>query len=321
MPNYGLPYQGSKNKIATKIANLLPPAQNFYDLFAGGCAVTHAALLYDKWQNYYINDINDIPQLFADAVAGKYNDETRWISHTDFDMLKDSDPYVRVCWSFGNNCKHYLYNPDLEIYKHDLHEAVVNRNYEPLKLHFGIDLSYLDCVCDIEGRRKVSTNFLNRHDADIRRLWLKWAEQERNTPMANNERTKASKLLNIVRFSELQHNESLQRLQRLQSLQSLQRLQRLQSLQSNYYDVPIKPNSVIYCDIPYINTAGYNNSDFDHARFYDWCKQQTEPLFISEYTMPEKDFVCIKEYKLVRKLSQNKVNYITERIFRPKHQL
>lgn len=42
---YGLPYKGSKNKIAERIVDFLPKAKNFYDLFAGGCAITHCAEL------------------------------------------------------------------------------------------------------------------------------------------------------------------------------------------------------------------------------------------------------------------------------------
>lgn len=42
---YGVPYQGSKNSIAEKIINIIPSAENFYDLFAGGCAITHCAML------------------------------------------------------------------------------------------------------------------------------------------------------------------------------------------------------------------------------------------------------------------------------------
>ena len=42
---YGLPYMGSKSKHADWVIEHLPAAENFYDLFAGGCAVTHAALL------------------------------------------------------------------------------------------------------------------------------------------------------------------------------------------------------------------------------------------------------------------------------------
>lgn len=38
--NYGLPYMGSKNKIAEWILSYLPKAENLYDLFCGGCAIT-----------------------------------------------------------------------------------------------------------------------------------------------------------------------------------------------------------------------------------------------------------------------------------------
>lgn len=90
--NYGLPYKGSKNAIAEKIVDFLPPAENFYDLFAGGCAITHAAILSGKWKHIYFNDIEgDVTQLFLDGLRGKFRGEERWISHEDFDRLKESD--------------------------------------------------------------------------------------------------------------------------------------------------------------------------------------------------------------------------------------
>ena len=52
---YGLPYKGSKNSISEKIVDYLPEAENFYDLFAGGCAITHCAMLSGKWQNIKCN--------------------------------------------------------------------------------------------------------------------------------------------------------------------------------------------------------------------------------------------------------------------------
>ena len=106
---YGLPYQGSKNAIAEKLVSVLPCADNFYDLFAGGCAITHRAMIDGRWKNYYANDIDNIPTLFFDAVNGKYKDEKRWISREDFARLKDADLYVSLCWSFGYNRKAYLY--------------------------------------------------------------------------------------------------------------------------------------------------------------------------------------------------------------------
>lgn len=74
--NYGLPYMGSKSKIADWILENLPEAENLYDLFGGGGAITHKALLSNKFQNIYYNDIQTgLTQLFKDAVDGKYKDE------------------------------------------------------------------------------------------------------------------------------------------------------------------------------------------------------------------------------------------------------
>ena len=115
--NYGLPYQGSKSKICEDVINHLPTADNLYDLFAGGCAVTDIALRKGLYNRYIVNDISDVPALFVKAVNGEYANEKRWISREDFYLLKDTDPYVRICWSFGNNGKSYMYSQDVEPWK------------------------------------------------------------------------------------------------------------------------------------------------------------------------------------------------------------
>jgi site-specific DNA-adenine methylase len=87
--NFGLPYKGSKNTLAPGIVERLPSAGAFVDLFCGGCAVTHAAMLSGRWERYLINDICGImPQCFLDAVHGKFRNETRWISHEEFNLDK-----------------------------------------------------------------------------------------------------------------------------------------------------------------------------------------------------------------------------------------
>ena len=53
---YGVPYQGSKNKIAEWVIDNLPEDEILVDLFAGGCAVTHAAMLSGKWDRIVAND-------------------------------------------------------------------------------------------------------------------------------------------------------------------------------------------------------------------------------------------------------------------------
>ena len=115
---YGLPYMGSKNSIAPKIISVLPKAENFYDLFCGGCTITECAMLSKKWNKIYFNDLDgDIPQLFLDAIDGKYKDRKEWVSREDFFRLKDKDAYIRLVWSFGNKGNNYLYSKEIEPYK------------------------------------------------------------------------------------------------------------------------------------------------------------------------------------------------------------
>ena len=106
--------------------------------------------------------------------------------------------------------------------------------------------------------------------------------------------------------------ESLERLQRLERLESLQRLQR------DYAEVSIPSNSVIYCDPPYKDTFGYR-VEFDHERFYDWCRRSKAPVYISEYTMPE-DFICIATFVKASGVSGQGAKLTEEKLFVPRHQ-
>nr|DAH58617.1 MAG TPA: D12 class N6 adenine-specific DNA methyltransferase [Caudoviricetes sp.] len=135
---YGVPYRGSKNKIADWVVDHLPDGKTLVDLFAGGCAVTHAAILAGKWENFIINDLGDAPEVFENAINGKYANEKRWISREDFYRLKDTEPYVSLCWSFGNNRSDYLYSEEVEPWKRALHHARVLVDAS-LLLEYGID--------------------------------------------------------------------------------------------------------------------------------------------------------------------------------------
>ena len=149
---YGLPYKGSKNKLAESIVSLLPKRTHLIDLFCGGCAVSHAALLRNKYEHIHINDINWMcPTLFIDALNGKYQNETRWISREDFFRLKDTDPYVAVVWSFGNNMQTYLYSKEIEPLKKAIHYAIFFRDYS-LGKDLGYDLSFIEPISDIQRR-------------------------------------------------------------------------------------------------------------------------------------------------------------------------
>ena len=138
---YGQPYKGSKTKLAERIIDLMPRAEHLYDLFAGGCSVAHCALIKGKYGHVHINDINPMmPKAFVKALQGGFDDEDRWISREDFFRLKDTDPYVAICFSFGNDLKTYCYGKEVEPLKKALHYAIFFDSYELSDALIGVDL-------------------------------------------------------------------------------------------------------------------------------------------------------------------------------------
>ena len=299
---YGLPYMGSKNAIVPYLLNSLPSAENFYDLFAGGCAVTHGAMLTNKWNNFIINDLNGkITQLFLDAINGKYANETRWISREDFFKLKDTEEYVSLCWSFGNDQRTYMYGEYIEPWKKALHYArVLNDNSILQEMGIIGDGSRID---------------IKKHEKEYKQKYIEWYKKYYDYDS-----------LSKVNKIGLENLESLQSLQSLQRLQRLQRLQSLQSLQRyccSYEEVPIKPNSVVYCDIPYENTAEYKSGAFNHKKFYDWANEQTELVIISSYKISDDRFMeidFIKKASMKNNTNVEERTYKLEKLFIPKRQ-
>ena len=317
---YGVPYMGSKNSIAEFIVYNLPSAENFYDLFCGGCAITHRALIENRWKNYYLNDIEQgVPQLFVDAVNGKYAHEKQWVSRDDFFRLKGDDAYIRLIWSFGNNGHTYLYSKEIEPWKRALHYARVIGDYSLLR-----DMG-------ISGDGSISD--IKNHYTDYRSKYIKWlgttylGSESSFIRLEHLERLQS--LEHLQRLQSPNHLHQLQSLERLQRLQSLEHLQRLQSMQAikitnlSYEQVKIKPNSVIYCDIPYENTTKYCCGAFDHKRFYEWAAQQTESLFISSYAISDERFVEIeteRKSSLMNSVDIEKRAFKQEKLFVPKQQ-
>lgn len=74
-----------------------------------------------------------------------------------------------------------------------------------------------------------------------------------------------------------------------------------------YYELPLYPNSIIYCDPPYANTTKYKSGDFNHDKFWQWCRNKVAEghlVYVSEYNAP-KDFICVWEKKVNSSLTQN----------------
>lgn len=280
--NYGIPYMGSKNKVIKWLMPLLPSGEVFVDLFCGGCAVTHAAMLSGRYKRYIINDIEPMmPKTFAKAIQGGFRDEDRWISREDFFRMKANDEYAAICFSFGNNLRSYLYSPTIEPYKKACHYAIIFDEWG----RFGelcsevVDAAY-NALEHIENRHERRKKF---RSAIVRRLKeIGDAELIDSNPLYSSCHVKRPNKTHTVDIQNLKRLESLERLERLQS-------HLLEFYSTDYQDVPIPDGAVVYCDPPYKGTYKYGHDKtqtFDHERFYEWCLTRNFPVFVSEYQMP-----------------------------------
>ena len=344
--NYGLPYKGSKNRIAKKILDVLPAAPVLYDVFCGGCAITHAALLSGKYSRVVANDINGmIPHAFETAMKGGFRNEDRWISRGDFQNLYKTDPYVAICFSFGNNLHEYCYARELEPYKRALHYAIFWKDTGPWR-----EL----CPETADALKKAVESEQDRHK---RRIGAGRAiVKELKAGLMNGtidpavmdkpiyrkirkEKTLGLRILSAERVGRLKSLEPLENDERLRlqtdeslcRLQSLERLDRINSVDvppvlsvttGDYRALNFERGGIIYCDPPYKNTGQYRTvGTFDFEAFYSWCLHQSNPVFISEYTMPEDLFVPVASFTVTRKLSAKKSSICPEKIWRPRCQL
>jgi site-specific DNA-adenine methylase len=271
--SYGIPYMGSKNKIVKKLLEVIPAAQNFYDLFGGGGCVSHyiATNCRDKWPNVYYNEIDMlVVDLMRDAISGKYNYEVfkpNFISREDFIVNKDTCGYTKLCWSFGNNGITYLFGKDIEDIKRDMHNAVIFDKFSELF---------------------VST----------------WGVSE--WPVGMDIKQRRFHIRMLARQRGLQQFKRLQQLEQLERLQQFERFQQQPFVVTNldYRNVGIKPNSVIYCDIPYQNTAQYT-TQFHRESFLDWAAECANPVFVSEYGISDIRFTEVFQIDKIQSLKSN----------------
>ena len=114
-------------------------------------------------------------------------------------------------------------------------------------------------------------------------------------------------------------------------MQSLERLERITDVDvppvltvttGDYRALNFERGGIIYCDPPYKNTGQYRTvGTFDFEAFYSWCLHQSNPVFISEYTMPEDLFVPVAAFTVTRKMNTKKSSICHEKIWRPRCQL
>ena len=334
--NYGIPYMGSKNRIAKQIIDFLPSGETLVDLFGGGGAITDCASESGKWKNVIYNELDALPYTcFLKALRGEYENEDRWISRDDFFKLKDTDEYVACCFSFGNNFRDYMYNEKIEPYKRAYHYAIVLNNFQPLSELFDketVDMlkKSVEGETDKKQRRLKFTHALGNYiiglskEVEVRKTVQPFDTYVGNVLQTQQRKERLDELKKSIHGFGTNVRDVLQNQQRKERLDSLKKEQvnNITFINDDYRNVPIPDISIIYCDIPYKNTCTYNKAEeFDYDAFYDWCiekKKHGYQVFISEYSMPEDKFECVFEMSKLTSLSATKSCRVTEKIFSPK---
>lgn len=90
---------------------------------------------------------------------------------------------------------------------------------------------------------------------------------------------------------------------------------------SNYINLNLPDNCLIYCDPPYKGTyCDYFTRKFDHDQFWDWCrlmKQKGHTVFVSEFSAPS-GVECVAEIprKWNVNTKQHRTLTSTERLYK-----
>lgn len=276
---YGIPYMGSKRKLAPKILDYIceqhPNAKYFYDLFGGGGAISFEALQRPQFERVIYNELNTgvvelLKKIKSDGVT---DDFFNWVSREQFEAHKNDNDWfgglVKTCWSFGNNQKDYLFGKKVEPIKKAAHDYLMANGYD-----------------------KTPKTRL--------RLVKEYKEKE-----AGSGRFELQQLLQL---------QQLEQLEQLERLQQLERLERLEIKNQSYADVIINTpieETVIYLDPPYFNTAKYA-LNIDHKVLLSYIKDSKYIIYISGYSM-ELPLHLSMPHRC--KLSATKNNEATENLY------
>ena len=267
--NLGIPYMGSKRKLATDILSVITSRHHgitdFYDLFGGGGSISFNAINSYNFNVHY-NELNSHIYYLVEYLKTHKTLEPKfyeWVTREELFKQcnrEDADWYsgfVMSCWSFGNKQSSYIYGAYIEDIKRLAHEFIVDGNLESMK-KIGVDIPELLDIKGVQKRRMAFCNYIKK---------------------TYNKRV------------DLQTLELVEHLCRLQNLQNLQNLQ---INNKSYEDIEITgKNPIIYCDIPYKGTTEYKEGGFDHEKFYKWVTDCPHPVYISEYNAP---FECIERF-------------------------
>ena len=259
----GLPYVGNKSQKAQQIIDLLPSGRRFIDMFGGGGSISLHACNSGKWDEVVYNDrrktvVNLLKALIKDSPhfdLMKYVYMDRETFYNWRDNMPDSieRTLVLTVWSFSNNMCDYLWGKKIEKEKLQLTRA----------LFWGNTGTKLD---DLYLYAKNETSIAGKY-----KMFHKWRLAEMGISSHRD-------------HDLLQQLGRLERLQRMQQLQRLERLQQLEYSTLDYHDLIIRPDDIVYCDPPYVDT-GVDYDGWNPDAFYAWIAAcPAKQIYISEYT-------------------------------------
>lgn len=334
MASYGLPYTGSKNRLAEKIICHLPEADTLVDVFFGGGAITHCAMVHNKFKNYIANDIRTTPQFFKECIEGKHSNDLRWISSDDFAKSSRDDWFVRLIWSFSNSCNTYIYGKKIEAYKKAFHYAICFDDFSLL------EELYCDFICNKvkEHLKGIPVEYWNDRRLAAMRAVKELIALRPNELTRNSFDCSADTGSNIQQHLERVYRiDTLMRVSRINHLERLSRCSNLNVSINNLdcYNLDyhlltdiIPDNPVIYLDPPYKGTFDYsdgssrgrklNTCHFNTEEFLDWAYEigRKYPTFISEYNIEDDRFMLVDEWgRFCSASGAGKRRHVSEKLY------
>ena len=191
-----------------------------------------------------------------------------------------------MCFSYSNDGRTYAFSQINEFYQKALFYAVMFAEIKPIENILRLDFSDVLTQSTTGGRMSA-----------IRKvLWESTLPEELQQTFS--------------------HPQILQRLNRLYRLSAL-RGKRIEIFNSDYRAINIQPNSIIYCDIPYLNTQKYTNG-IDHRKFSVWCRRQVAPVYVSSYEINAPGFEVVAEIekRVLMDVRRSKNQFKMERLYK-----
>lgn len=278
----GIPYMGSKRKIAKKIVDYIlmnnPNCKYVYDLFGGGASISFEFLQRSQIEKVYYNELNTgVVELLRKIIKdGVTNDFYVWIDRETFYKYKNDDTWfgglIKTCWSFGNNQSSYLFGRNVEPYKELMHKIVVNNN----------------CLSLLELSNKLNSDIqmLKSKKMESRRLYL----------------------CNQIKKTVKNQNLNMQ-------LERLERLERLELSNLSYDQVQITTpinETIIYLDPPYETKTKYQYR-IDYDLLSKYIKNNTYKIYLSSYEFDGLNSVLEIDHRSILSATTN--NKVIEKLF------